>query len=31
MPAKVVCGAQNARDGLVTVYAPPGSTIPKTK
>ena len=31
VPAKVVCGAQNARDGLVTVYAPPGSTIPKTK
>ena len=28
---KVVCGAPNARDGLVTVYAPPGSIIPKTK
>ena len=28
---KVVCGADNARDGLVTVYAPPGSTIPKSK
>ena len=28
---KVVCGAQNARDGLYTVYAPPGSEIPKTK
>ena len=28
---KVVCGANNARDGLVTVYAPPGATIPKTK
>ena len=27
---KVVCGAQNARDGLFTVYAPPGSIIPKT-
>ena len=27
---KVVCGAQNARDGLFAVYAPPGSTIPKT-
>ena len=26
---KVVCGAQNARDGLFTVYAPPGSIIPK--
>ena len=28
---KVVCGAQNARDGLFTVYAPPGAIIPKTK
>src|SRR5210317_1869289 len=28
---KVVCGAPNARDGLVTIYAPPGATIPKTK
>ena len=28
---KVVCGATNARDGLITVYAPPGSIIPKTK
>ena len=28
---KVVCGAPNARDGLVTIYAPPGSTIPKNK
>jgi len=27
---KVVCGAQNARDGLFTVYAPPGTFIPKT-
>ena len=27
---KVVCGAQNARDGLYGVYAPPGSVIPKT-
>ena len=27
---KVVCGAQNARDGLFAVYAPPGTTIPKT-
>ncbi len=27
---KVVCGAQNAKDGLFTVYAPPGATIPKT-
>ena len=28
---KVVCGAQNARSGLITVYAPPGAVIPKTK
>ncbi len=28
---KVVCGAPNARDGLYTVYAPPGAIIPKTK
>ncbi len=28
---KVVCGASNARDGLVTIYAPPGATIPSTK
>jgi len=28
---KVVCGAPNARDGLFTVYAPPGAVIPKTK
>ena len=28
---KVVCGATNAREGLVTIYAPPGSVIPKTK
>jgi phenylalanyl-tRNA synthetase beta chain len=27
---KVVCGASNARDGLVTIYAPPGSIIPKS-
>ena len=27
---KVVCGAQNAKDGLFTVYAPPGAVIPKT-
>jgi len=27
---KVVCGAQNARDGLFGVYAPPGAVIPKT-
>ena len=28
---KVVCGAGNARTGLVTVYAPPGAVIPKNK
>ncbi len=28
---KVVCGAENARDGLISVYAPPGAIIPKTK
>ena len=27
---KVVCGAPNARDGLITIYAPPGATIPKS-
>ena len=26
---KVVCGAPNAKDGLISIYAPPGSTIPK--
>ena len=26
---KVVCGAQNAKEGLFTVYAPPGAVIPK--
>ena len=26
---KVVCGAPNAREGLVTIYAPPGAIIPK--
>ena len=26
---KVVCGAANARDGLLTIYAPPGTIIPK--
>ena len=28
---KVVCGAPNARDGLTTIYAPPGAIIPKSK
>ena len=27
---KVVCGALNAREGLLTIYAPPGATIPKS-
>ena len=26
---KLCCGAPNARDGLLTIYAPPGSVIPK--
>ena len=28
---KVVCGAPNAKNGLLTVYASPGATIPKNK
>ena len=28
---KVVCGAANARERLLTVYAPPGAIIPKNK
>ncbi len=28
---KVVCGAKNAADGLITIYAPPESIIPKNK
>ncbi len=28
---KVVCGAANAREGLLSVYAPPGAIIPKNK
>ena len=27
---KVVCGALNAREGLLTIYAPPGAIIPKS-
>jgi len=27
---KVVCGAPNVREGLITIYAPPGVVIPKT-
>ena len=28
---KVVCGAPNAKNNLLTIYAPPGSIIPKNK
>ncbi|MBD1139172.1 phenylalanine--tRNA ligase subunit beta [Pelagibacterales bacterium SAG-MED46] len=28
---KVVCGAANAKEGLITVYASPGAVIPKNK
>ena len=28
---EVVCGAPNAKSGLLTVYAPPGSIIPKNQ
>ena len=28
---KVVCGALNAKDNLLTIYAPPGTIIPKNK
>ena len=28
---KVVCGAANAKEGLLTIYASPGATIPKSK
>ena len=28
---KVVCGAPNVREDLLTIYAPPGAIIPKTK
>jgi phenylalanyl-tRNA synthetase beta chain len=27
---KVVCGASNARKGLLTIYAPPGAVVPKS-
>jgi len=30
-PVKVVCGAPNAKEGLLTIYAPPGSVVPKNK
>ena len=28
---KVVCGASNAEEGLLTIYAPPGAIVPKNK
>ena len=28
---KVVCGASNAKEGLLTIYAPPGAVIPKNQ
>ena len=28
---EVICGATNAKEGLLTIYAPIGSTIPKSK
>ena len=28
---RVVCGAQNAKEGLLTIYAPPGAIIPKNQ
>ncbi len=28
---EVVCGAANAKEGLITIYAPPGAVIPKSK
>ena len=30
-PVTVVCGAPNAKDGLITIYAPPGAVIPKNQ
>jgi phenylalanyl-tRNA synthetase beta chain len=30
-PVKVVCGAPNAKEGLITIYAPPGAVIPKNQ
>jgi len=30
-PVKVVCGAPNAKEGLLTVYAPPGAVVPKNQ
>ena len=28
---KVVCGALNAKEGLLTIYAPPGAVVPKSQ
>jgi len=28
---KVVCGAANAKEGLLTIYAPPGAVVPKNQ
>jgi phenylalanyl-tRNA synthetase beta chain len=30
-PVKVVCGAPNAKEGLLTIYAPPGAVLPKNQ
>ena len=30
-PVKVVCGAPNAKEGLMTIYAPPGAVVPKNQ
>ena len=30
-PVKVVCGAPNAKQGLLTIYAPPGAVVPKNQ
>jgi phenylalanyl-tRNA synthetase beta chain len=30
-PVKVVCGASNAKEGLLTIYAPPGAVVPKNQ
>ena len=30
-PVKVVCGAPNAKQGLLTIYAPPGAIVPKSQ
>ena len=30
-PVKVVCGAPNVKEGLYTIYAPPGSVVPKNQ